>query len=182
MSDAEFLRFCQDNRDLNIERNAQREIIIMSPTYAKTGFFNGKLFFQIAAWNEQSQLGIAFDSSAGFTLPDGSVRSPGVSWMRLAKWNTLTQAEQESFSPVCPDFVLELKSSSDRLADLKEKMQSYLDNGAQLGWLVVLEDQTVHIYRQDQPVTKHTDFNVPLAADPILPGFQLDFSGLQLPG
>ncbi len=102
--------------------------------------------------------------------------------MRLAKWNALTKAEQESFAPVCPDFVLELKSSSDRLTDLQEKMQSYLENGAQLGWLVVLEEQTVHIYQPDQPPSKHTDFNVPLAADPILPGFRLDFSKLRLPG
>lgn len=181
MTDAEFFRFCQDNRDLNIERNAQREIIIMSPTYASTGFVNGKILFQLEAWNEQHALGLGFDSSAGFTLPDGSMRSPDAAWMTLEKWQRLTEEEKESFAPVCPDFVLELKSKSDRLSDLQEKMENYIANGAQLGWLVVLEEETVHIYRPEQPVRQHTNFSNPLSGDPVLPGFSLDFTRLKLP-
>ena len=157
MTDAEFLRFCQDNRDLNIERNAQREIIIMSPTYTSTGLFNGKILFQLAAWNEQHQLGVAFDSSTGFTLPDGSMRSPDASWMTQKKWQRLTEEEKESFAPVCPDFVL-LK---DRLSDLQEKM-----------------DYPGLAVRA--PVRQHKDFNVPLSGE-VLSGFQLDFSRLKLP-
>ncbi len=181
MTDAEFLRFCQDNRDLNIERNAQREIIIMSPTYASTGSINSKILFQLEAWNERHQLGLGFDSSAGFTLPDGSMRSPDASWMTLAKWQQLSEDEKESFAPVCPDFVLELKSKTDRVADLQEKMKSYLANGARLGWLVVLEEETVHIYQPEQAVRQHSDFSTPLSGDPVLPGFHLDFSKLKLP-
>lgn len=178
MSDAEFFRFCQDNRDLNIERNAQREIIIMSPTYAKTGLINLRIATQLDVWNETARLGVAFDSSAGFTLPDGSVRSPDVSWMTQDKWNALTEAEQESFAPVCPDFVLELKSKTDRLTDLQDKMNSYLTNGVKLGWLIDWEASTVYIYERGAELRTHTDLSVPLSADPVLPGFQLDFDRL----
>ena len=181
MTDAEFLRFCQDNRDLNIERNAQREIIIMSPTHTSTGFVNLRIATQIDMWTQQSQLGIAFDSSAGFTLPDGSMRSPDVSWVALQRWQQLTEAQKEGFAAVCPDFVLELKSKTDRLSDLQEKMESYIANGAQLGWLVVLEEQTVYIYEPGHPVRQHTDFSVPLSGAPVLPDFHLDFSQLKLP-
>ena len=181
MTDAEFFRFCQDNRDLNIERNAQREIIIMSPTSSKTGSASLRIASRLDVWSEQSQLGIAFDSSTGFTLPDGSMRSPDASWMTPEKWEALTETEQESFAPVCPDFVLELKSKTDRLQDLQEKMESYIANGAQLGWLVVLEEETVDVYQPGQPVRQHTDFSQPLVGDPVLPGFQLDFSKLKLP-
>ena len=181
ISDAEFFRFCQDNRDLNIERNAQREIIIMSPTNSKTGSANLRIASRLDLWNEQSQLGTAFDSSTGFTLPDGSIRSPDASWMTLEKWQRLTEEEKESFAPVCPDFVLELKSKTDRLADLQEKMESWLANGAQLGWLVVLEEETVYIYQPGEPVGQHSTFSTPLSGDPVLPGFRLDFSKLRLP-
>ena len=181
MTDAEFLRFCQDNRDLNIERNAQREIIIMPPTYTKTGFINVRIASQLDAWAQRNQSGITFDSSAGFTLPDGSVRSPDASWMTLAKWQQLSEDEKESFAPVCPDFVLELKSKTDRLPDLQEKMESYLANGARLGWLLVPEEETVYIYQPEQAVRQHSDFSTPLSGDPVLPGFYLDFSKLKLP-
>ncbi len=181
MTDAEFLRFCQDNRDLNIERNAQREIIIMPPTYTNTGFINVRIASQLDTWAQKNQSGITFDSSAGFTLPDGAVRSPDASWMTLAKWQQLSEDEKESFAPVCPDFVLELKSKSDRVADLQEKMKDYLANGAQLGWLLVPEEERVYIYQPEQAVRQHSDFSTPLSGDPVLPGFRLDFSKLKLP-
>lgn len=181
MTDREFFNFCQANRDLNIERNAQREIIIMSPTNSKTGSINLRIASQLDTWNEKNQLGIAFDSSTGFTLPDGSVRSPDAAWLSLAKWQQLTEAEQEQFAPVCPEFVLELKSKTDRLADLQSKMESWIENGAQLGWLVALEEKTVYIYAPNQAVRQHNDFNSALSAAPVLPGFALDFSRLKLP-
>ena len=181
MTDAEFLRFCQGNRDLNIERNAQREIIITPPTYTNTGFVNVRIASQLDGWAQKNQSGIAFDSSTGFTLPDGAVRSPDASWMTLEKWQQLSEDEKESFAPVCPDFVLELKSKTDRLADLQEKMESYLANGARLGWLLVLEEEIVYIYQPQQAVRQHTDFSTPLSGDPVLPGFELDFSKLKLP-
>ena len=181
MTDEEFFNFCQDNRDLNIERNAQREIIIMSPTNSSTGFINTKILYQLEAWNQNHQRGLVFDSSTGFTLPDGSIRSPDVSWLSLAKWQQLTDAEKDRFSPVCPEFVVELKSKSDRLTDLQEKMESWIENGAQLGWLIVLEEETVYVYQPGASLQQHQDFAITLSADPVLPGFSLDFSKLKLP-
>ncbi len=181
MTNEEFFSFCQANRDLKIERNAQREIIIMSPTYTSTGFINNKVLYQLEAWNEQHQLGVTFDSSTGFTLPDGSVRSPDAAWLSLEKWHQLTEAEKEQFAPVCPEFIVELKSKTDRLVDLQEKMENWIKNGVQLGWLIALDEKTVYIYSRNQAVQQHEDFNSDLSAAPVLPGFALDFSRLKLP-
>lgn len=180
MSDDEFFAFCQANPDLNIERNAQREIIIMSPTGTLSGHFNSYINAQLFQWNTKHQLGIVFDSSTGFTLPDQSVRSPDASWLSMQKWKQLTPDQQEKFAPVCPEFIVELKSKNDRLADLQDKMKSWLENGAQLGWLIVPEEETVHIYQAGQPIRQHQGFQTTLSADPVLPGFSLDLSKLRL--
>lgn len=180
MSDEEFFAFCQSNPDLNIERNAQREIIIMSPTGTLSGHFNAYINAQLYQWNTRHQLGIVFDSSTGFTLPDQSVKSPDASWLSLEKWQKLTPDQQEKFAPVCPEFVVELKSKNDRLDDLQEKMQSWLENGTHLGWLNVPEEETVYVYRAGQPVHQHQGFQTKLSADPVLPGFSLDLSKLML--
>lgn len=180
MSDDEFFAFCQANPDLNIERNAQREIIIMSPTGTKTGSINLKIAYQLEAWNEKIGAGIVFDSSTGFTLPDQSVKSPDASWLSMEKWKHLTPDQQEKFAPVCPEFVVEFKSKNDRLDDLQDKMKSWLENGAQLGWLIVPEEEKVYIYQADQEVRQHQVFRTTLPADPILPGFSLALSKLML--
>ncbi len=181
MSDDEFFSFCQSNPDLNIERNAKREIIIMSPTNASTGSINLKIAYQLEAWNERHGLGIAFDSSTGFTLPDQSVKSPDASWLSMDKWKQLSQSQKEKFAPVCPEFVVELKSKTDRLSELQAKMESWLQNGAQLGWLIVPENERVYIYQTGQPLQLHNDFDSKLSAGPVLPGFQLDLAKLQVP-
>lgn len=181
MSDDEFFSFCQANPDLNIERNAKREIIIMSPTNSSTGSVNLKIGYQLEAWNEKHGSGITFDSSTGFTLPDQSVMSPDASWLSLAKWQQLSQAQKEKFAPVCPEFIVELKSKSDRLDDLQTKTESWLQNGAQLAWLIVPEEEKVYIYQAGQKVRQHKGFHSKLSADPVLPGFQLDLSKLRVP-
>lgn len=181
MSDDEFFSFCQANPSLNIERNAKREIIIMSPTNSSTGSVNVKIAYQLEAWNEQHGSGITFDSSTGFTLPDQSVMSPDASWLSLEKWQKLTPEQKEKFAPVCPEFIVELKSKSDRLDDLQEKMESWLQNGAQMAWLIVPEEETVYIYKAGQKVRQHQGFHTQLSADPVLPGFQLDLSKLRVP-
>ncbi len=180
MTDDEFFAFCQANADLNIERNAQREIIIMSPTGSKTGSINLKIAYQLEAWNEKEGAGIVFDSSTGFTLPDQSIRSPDASWLSMEKWKQLTPDQQEKFAPVCPEFVVELKSKNDRLDDLQAKMESWLQNGAQLGWLIVPEEEKVYIYEAGQEVRQHQGFQHQLAADPVLPGFRLNLSKLMV--
>lgn len=181
MSDDEFFSFCQANPDLNIERNAQREIIIVSPNGSISGNINAGINAQLYLWNEKNKLGITFDSSSGFTLPDQSVKSPDAAWLLLEKWQQLSEKDQEKFAPVCPEFVVELKSKHDRLDDLQEKMKSWIQNGAQLAWLIDPESEIVYVYQTDQEMAMHQDFNVPLSAEPVLPGFILDFGRLRLP-
>ncbi|MDJ0902701.1 MAG: Uma2 family endonuclease [Xenococcus sp. MO_188.B8] len=150
MTDEQFYELCQNNRDLRFERNVQGELIIMPPTGGGTGKRNFDLNLQLGKWNEQKQLGICFDSSTGFKLPNGADRSPDVAWIPVNKWNNLTQEQQEKFLPLCPDFVIELRSPSDDLKTLQEKMQEYLDNGTRLGWLINRKNRQVEVYRQGQ--------------------------------
>jgi Uma2 family endonuclease len=133
---AEFYDFCQANRDLRIERTATGKVLIMPPAFSDTGNRNFNIATQLGIWAEQNGAGIGFDSSAGFTLPNGATRSPDASWIKLDRWNALKDAEKASFAPICPDFVIELRSSSDTLVGLQEKMQEYIDNGAVLGFLI----------------------------------------------
>lgn len=181
MSDDEFFSFCQANPDLNIERNANGEIIILSPTNSSTGSVNVKIAYQLEAWNEKHGSGISFDSSTGFTLPDQSVMSPDASWLSLEKWQQLTQAQKEKFAPVCPEFIVVLKSKSDRLNDLQIKMENWLQNGALLGWLIVPEEEAVYIYEAGKSIRQHQGFQTKLSADPVLPGFWLDLAKLIVP-
>lgn len=178
MSDEEFFAFCQANPDLNIERNADREIIIMSPTGTLSGKFNAEIIAQLHNWNAQHSLGVVLDSSTGFTLPDQSVKSPDASWLSNEQWEKLSMEEQEKFAPVCPEFVVELKSKNDRLDDLQAKMESWLQNGAKLGWLIVPEEEAVYIYEAGKEVHLHQGFQTKLSADSILTAFALDLSKL----
>ncbi len=150
MSDEQFLEFCRTNRDLRIERLATGEVIVMPPAFSDTGNRNLKLAQQVANWADEDGTGETFDSSAGFTLPNGSMKSPDVSWIRLERWNQLSDDEKASFAPICPDFVIELCSSSDSLKRLQAKMNEYIENGVRLGILVDRKNQTVHIYRPNQ--------------------------------
>ena len=180
MTDEEFFNFCQANADINIERNVQREIIIMSPTGSRTGAVSLKIATQLEIWNEQSGSGVVFDSSTGFTLPDGSVLSPDASWLPLEKWKVLSEEEQRRFAPVCPEFVVELKSESDRLSDLQQKMENWLTNGALLGWLIVAEEEKVYIYEAGKTRQLHQGFEAELSAEPVLTDFALKLSKLRI--
>ena len=172
MSSAEFYEFCQANQDLRIERAATGEVIVMPPAFSDTGNRNFNLATQLGAWTEQDGTGVGFDSSAGFTLPNGATRSPDAAWIRLERWQSLTATQQASFAPLCPDFVVELRSASDSLTGLKAKMQEYIANGAQLGWLIDRNAQMVHVYRPGRdPELLHQPETV--SGDPELPGFVL---------
>jgi len=172
MTTAEFYEFCQANRDLRIERSANGEVIIMPPAFSDTGNRNFNLTLQIWKWAEQDSTGLGFDSSAGFTLPNGATRSPDAAWIRLERWNALTEEEKASFASICPDFVVELKSSSDTLSSLKAKMEEYIANGALLGLLIDRKPRQVHVYRPGrEPEILETPDAV--SGDPELPGFVL---------
>ncbi|MBW4501557.1 MAG: Uma2 family endonuclease [Scytonema hyalinum WJT4-NPBG1] len=173
LTDDQFYQLCQDNPDVKFERNAKGELIVMPPTGGETGKRNAKLTARFVLWNEQTQLGEVFDSSTCFKLPNGSDRSPDVSWIQLERWNALTPSEREKFPPIAPDFVLELMSPSDSLSVVQAKMQEYMDAGVKLGWLINRKTGRIEIYRQGQ--TKEVlEFPTSLSGEDILPGFVLD--------
>lgn len=150
LSDRQFYDFCRTNPDLRIERNANGEIVVMPPAFADTGNRNGRVFGQLYIWSEADATGEAFDSSSGFTLPNGATRSPDAAWILGDRWNALSPEQQASFAPIVPDFVVELRSSSDTLASLKEKMEEYIANGVRLGLLIDRKHRQVHIYRPNR--------------------------------
>jgi Uma2 family endonuclease len=173
LSDEQFTQLCSANRDLQFERTSTGELIIMPPTGGETGKRNSIINLELGIWNRQTQLGVVFDSSTGFKLPNGADRSPDASWIPLTKWNNLTPQEREKFLPLCPDFVIELRSPTDTLKTLQEKMLEYIDNGTRLGWLINPQDRQVEIYRvgQDKEVL---DNPVMLSGENVLPGFVLN--------
>jgi Uma2 family endonuclease len=177
LTDDELYEMCRANRDLRVERTAQGELLIMPPTGGKTGQRNLRLAAQLSVWAEQDGTGVAFDSSTGFLLPNGAERSPDASWIRHARWDALTPEQQERFPPLCPDFVLELRSPSDALEDLRAKMEEYRDNGASLGWLIDPYAKRVEVYRPDE-VVELLDAPSQLAGDPVLPGFVLRLAAI----
>ena len=168
----QFARLCHENPDLRLELTAQQELVIMAPTGSKTGRRNSRLTRHLDVWAEADSSGTAFDSSTMFTLPNGAIRSPDASWVKQERWDALTEDQQEGFAPLCPDFVVELRSRTDNLSALHDKMREYLDNGARLGWLIDPTDKRVYIYRPSQPV-EVLDNPVTLSGDPVLPGFVL---------
>lgn len=173
LTDEQFYRLCQDNPDLRFELTAQRELMIMSPTGSKTGWRNSKINQRLANWTEGDATGIAFDSSTGFTLPNGAKRSPDAAWVRREVWEALTDEQQEEFAPLCPVFVIELRSAKDRLASLQDKMKEYIENGAELGWLFDPKNKRVYIYLPNQPV-ECLENPTSISGAPVLPGFVFD--------
>src|SRR5687768_4357939 len=136
MTDDQLYELCQLNPELRIERTAQGELLIMPPTGGETSKRNLDLLVAVGTWAKDEGSGIAFDSSGGFILPNSALRSPDVAWIRRSRLETLTTEQKKKFIPLCPDFVIELRSPTDSLSALQAKMQEYLDNGAQLGWLI----------------------------------------------
>lgn len=172
MTDDEFFEFCQANRNLRIERTSEGDLIVMSPAGGRSGNRNIKLSARLANWAEADGTGEAFDSSTGFILPNGAERAPDAAWVSKTRWDRLTAQEQEGFPPLCPDFVVELRSPSDDLKRLQAKMEEYLANGAQLGWLIDPLEKTVHIYRPGEAV-RRLDDPESVSGEPVLRGFVL---------
>ncbi len=173
LSEEQFFELCQKNRDYRFERTASGELLIMPPTGGETGRRNIKISTQVEVWSSQNNLGVAFDSSTCFKLPNGANFSPDASWVRRERWNTLTPEQKRKFPPLCPDFVVELRSPSDSLEKLRAKMKEYLENGVQLGWLIDPETQQVEIYR---PIRDIEILQSPttLSGEDVLPGFVLN--------
>ncbi len=171
----QFVELAIANRDLQLERTATGELILMPPTGGETGNRNLDMEGQLWLWNRQTRLGKAFNSSTGFHLPNGADRSPDAAWVRQDRWDALSPEERKSFVPLCPDFVLELRSESDNIKPLRTKMREYMENGARLGWLIDRKNTKVEISRQGQDV-EVLDNPVTLSGEDVLLGFVLDLT------
>jgi Uma2 family endonuclease len=169
----QFEQLCRDNRDTRMELTSQGELILMPPTGSMTGLRNSEVNRQFANWTKTDGSGLAFDSSTGFTLPNGARRSPDAAWVRRERWEALTEEEQEGFAPLCPDFVIELRSRTDNLPPLEHKMIEYIENGASMAWMLDQLRKRVYIYRPGQPLEVQED-PATVTGDPLLPGFVLN--------
>jgi Uma2 family endonuclease len=175
MTDDELMRFCAVNDILRVEREPNGEILVMTPTGSGTGRINLRIGRFLDEWTESDGRGVAFDSSAGFTLPDGSMRNPDGSWIQRSRWEALTDAQQSGFAPVCPDFVIELRSPSDKLPAAKAKMEQWIANGAEVAWLIDPIEKAVTIYSPgDQP--EHLDHPTSVQGTGPIAGFELVMS------
>ena len=173
LDDGQLFEFCQLNRDLRIERDAEGVLVLMAPAGGASSARNLELSRQLANWAQRDGTGIAFDSSVGFILPNGAMRSPDAAWVRRERWDALSKDQREKFPPLCPDFVVELRSPPDRLSTLQRRVRELVRNGAQLGWLIDPRRRSVHVYRAGEAVQTLLA-PISVSAEPLLPGFILD--------
>lgn len=175
LTDDELFRICTANKQLRIERDESGQLIIMSPTGSFTSNKNFILNGLFSQWVESHlDLGFGFDSSGGFILPDRSMRSPDAAWIKKKRWEALSLEAQEKFAPICPDFIVELRSKSDSLSQLKKKMEVWITNGCQLAWLIDPLENKAYIYKPNFPLKELSDFDTKLSGEDLLPGFELD--------
>jgi Uma2 family endonuclease len=173
----QFEQLCRKYRKLRLELTSTGELIVMPPTGAETGRSNAHLIYQLMAWTQKDATGVCFGETAGFVLPNGAIRSPDASWIKREKWDSLTDQQKKRFGPWCPDFVAELRSPSDRLSELRNKMVEYIETGASLGWLINPFKRQVYVYRPNEEVIT-LDNPETVSGDPLLPGFTLNLAQL----
>jgi Uma2 family endonuclease len=173
LSDEQFYQLCLNNPDYSLERTPQGVLVVMAPVGGDSGNYELELGIDVGNWNRQTQSGKVFSSSTLFKLPGGGDRSPDVAWVELSRWNALTPEQRQKFPPIAPDFVIELRSRSDDLKTLQDKMQEYLDSGVKLGWLFNPHDQQVEIYRLGHP-KEVRDLPTQLSGEEVLPSFVMD--------
>ncbi len=173
MDEEQFFEFCQQNKDVRIERTSEGDLEVMPPAGWETGHRNMKLAVQLGTWAEQDDTGVATDSSGGYRLPNGAVRAPDAAWVRRGRLAELTAEQKRKFIPLCPDFVIELRSPTDSLSLIEAKMREYIENGARLGWLIDPEERKVHVYQPGEAV-RVLENPGEVSGEPVLPGFTLD--------
>lgn len=178
MTEEEFFNFCSANKHIKIERDENGQILIMPPAGLESDSYSSDIAGEIYIWNKRTKAGISFGSSAGFTLPDKSVRSPDAAWLSKEKWEGLSEDERKKFGHVSPDFIVEVMSPSDDLAYIQNKMELWIRNGVQLGWLIDSENTTAYIYRADGTISCINSFNNTLTGEDVLPGFSFDLNTL----
>lgn len=173
LTEEQFEELCQDNPDVRVELTAKGELVIMPPTGYDSGWRNSELNYQVSSWSRRDKTGIVFDSQTMFTFPNGAKRMPDVSWIRKEKTLHLTAEDKKGFARVTPDFVIELRSPSDDLEDLKDKMIEYIENGVRLGWLIDPLEKRVHIYRPERE-PEILDDPETISGEDVLAGFTLN--------
>jgi Uma2 family endonuclease len=173
ISDKHFEKICRKNRDFKIEQTAEGELILMPPTLPDSGWRNAELNTDVTNWNRTTKAGIVFDSSTYFTMPNGARRSPDVSWIKRERWESLSDSKRQEESRIVPDFVIELRSTTDSLKTLQAKMREYMENGVRLGWLIDPKNRKVHIYRANGEVEVLQNPNS-LSGEDVLVGFELN--------
>ncbi|MCL6434316.1 MAG: Uma2 family endonuclease [Leptolyngbyaceae cyanobacterium HOT.MB2.61] len=172
-NEEEFKRLVAANPDLRMELTAEGELVVMAPTGSEGGNYNAELTIDIGTWNRRTRLGVVFDSSTGFKLPNGAIRSPDTAWVVQARWDELTPQQRRGYAPICPDFVLELVSESDDVENIRTKMQEYIENGCRLGWMIAPRTRQVEIYRPGRAV-EVLQSPTSLSGEEVLPGFILN--------
>ncbi len=177
MTDEQFFELCQINQNIQIERSAKGELVFMSPTGSEGDRRNFEIIVQLGIWTKQNGTGVGFGSSGGFTLPNGAVRSPDAAWISKTRWEQIDLELRKKFAPICPDFVVELRSETDNLQVLREKMTEYIHNGTELGWLIDPQQQKVYIYRRNNNV-EELDCPSSLSGEDVLFGFILELKNL----
>lgn len=171
-TDEQFYQLCQKNSDLKFERTSTGELIIMPSVGGESGNREAEFIIDLGIWNRQTGLGYTFSSSTIFKLPNGSDRSPDAAWIKKERWEALTPEQKRKFPPIAPDFVIELRSATDDLKTLRQKMQEYIDAGVKLGWLINPQQQQIEIYRLGKDAELR-DLPTELLGEEILPGFSL---------
>jgi Uma2 family endonuclease len=172
-----FWKLCAANRDLRLQREASGKLIVMAPAGMESGHRNASITAQLWQWSRADGTGLSFDSSAGFTLPNGKVCAADATWILKERWDALTPEQRKKFAPICPDFVAELRSPSDEMPDLREKLREYIEQGVRLGWLLDPKSKTVEIYRPGRPVEVLKRPQT-LSGEGVLPGFVLELKGI----
>jgi Uma2 family endonuclease len=179
LSDDELFQLCISNKQLRIERSAKGEILIMAPAGSSSSMTNADIVYYLKAWNKKQRLGRVFESSAGFTLPNGAMRSPDAAFILQERWEAVSAEDRKRFAPICPDFVVELMSHSDALKTAQDKMHEWMDNGCRLAWLINPKQQKVYIYRADGDVSVVETFEATLSGEDVLPEFTLDLREIE---
>lgn len=178
MTADDFFDLCQANETLNFERDENGNLILMPPTGSLSSIYNGDIFNQLKNWNNRYKSGVVLESNGGVTLPDGSSRAADAAWISNEKWNALSKEEKEKFAPVCPEFVIELRSKNDSLTYLQSKMNMWMSNGVLEAWLIDPIEEHVYIYTVNGGYKLIPNFNERIGTDKVLPGFELDLSEL----
>ena len=180
MTDDDFFDFCMLNKSLRIERDANQNIIIMTPVGGGAGYLEIEFLTEVNIWRRANG-GVSFSSSTGFLMPNGAMRSPDACWISDARWATVTTEQKKKFPPVTPDFVVEIRSASDSLKVLKAKMLEWVDNGVQLGWLIDIQNKQALIYRADGSIDVVEGFDQKLNGEQVMRGFEFDLGQLSMP-